>query len=220
MSIEEWGRKLQQEKQIERFPDAKEIFATDPYEIHLFQRECDGWIIAENGWVIWDSIECGGGLSLLSFLAFLYTAEEQGSSVLHSKYTDFYISRLPGTSLAKFGVIMDEDDFHYELGVDFLILLQQWKAEVRDMLSDASVERQCQFCAQDVSENYCKEYLEEFVKESRQTPSPDDWIGKIAEDEAWVPVYLQTVNLLRTDPWLGIHGEQCTMEDITRWIKM
>lgn len=90
---------------------------------------------------------------------------------------------------------------------------------MRDMLSDASVEKQCQLCAQDVSENYCEERLEEFVKESRQTPSPDDWIGKIAEDEAWVLVYLQTVNLLRTDHWLGIHGEQCTMEDITRWIE-
>ena len=45
------------------------------------------------------------------------------------------------------------------------------------MLSDASVEKQCQLCAQDVSENYCEEHLEEFVKESRQTPSPDelDW---------------------------------------------
>lgn len=87
------------------------------------------------------------------------------------------------------------------------------------MLSDASVERQCQLCAQDISKNYDEERLEEFVKESRQTPSPDDWIGKRSEDEAWVPVYLQTVNLQRTDPWLGIHGEQCTMEDITRWIK-
>lgn len=217
MNLEEWGRKLQQDKQIERFPDAKEMFAADPYEIHLFQRECNGWIIAENGWVIWDSIECGGGLSLRSFLAFLYTAEEQGSSVLHSEYTDFYVARLPGTPLAKFGVT--EENFHYELGVDFPALLQQWKAEVRYMLSDASVERQCQFCAQDVSENYCKEHLEEFAKESRQMPSPDDWIGKMGEDEAWVPVYLQTVNLLRTDPWLGIHGEQCTMEDITRWVK-
>ncbi len=46
-----------------------------------------------------------------------------------------------------------------------------------------------------------------------------NWIGKMGEDEAWVPVYLQTVNLLRTDPWLGIHGEQCTMEETTRWIK-
>lgn len=88
------------------------------------------------------------------------------------------------------------------------------------MLSDASVEKQCQLCAQDVSENYDKERLEEFVKESHETPSPDDWAGKMGEDEAWVPIYLQTVNLLRTDPWLGIHGEQCTMEDITRWIKM
>ena len=87
------------------------------------------------------------------------------------------------------------------------------------MLSDASVERQCQLCAQDISKNYDEERLEEFVKESRQTPSPDDWAGKMGEDEAWVPVYLQTVNLLRTDPWLGIHGEPCTMEDITRWIK-
>ena len=45
------------------------------------------------------------------------------------------------------------------------------------MLSDASVEKQCQLCAQDVSENYCEEHLEEFVKESRQTLSPDelDW---------------------------------------------
>lgn len=87
------------------------------------------------------------------------------------------------------------------------------------MLSDASVEKQCQLCAQDVPENYCEEHLEEFVKESHETPSPDDWIGKMLEDEAWVPVYLQTVNLQRTDPWLGIHGEQCTMEDITRWVK-
>lgn len=86
------------------------------------------------------------------------------------------------------------------------------------MLSDASVEKQCQLCAQDVSENYDEERLEEFVKESRQTPSPV-YLQKMGEDEAWVPVYLQTVNLLRTDPWLGIHGEQCTMEDITRWIK-
>lgn len=90
---------------------------------------------------------------------------------------------------------------------------------MRDMLSDASVERQCQLCAKYVSENYYKEHLEEFVKESCQTPSPDDWIGKMSENEAWVPVYLQTVNLLRTDPWLGIHGEQCTMEETTRWIK-
>lgn len=75
------------------------------------------------------------------------------------------------------------------------------------MLSDASVEKQCQLCAQDVSENYCEERLEEFVKESHQTPSPDDLGGKMGEDEAWVPVYLQTVNLLRIDPWLGIHGE-------------
>ena len=87
------------------------------------------------------------------------------------------------------------------------------------MLSDASVERQCQLCAQYVSENYDEERLEEYVKESHQTPSPDDWGGKMGEDEAWVPVDLQTVNLLRTDPWLGIYGEQCTMEDITRWIK-
>lgn len=57
------------------------------------------------------------------------------------------------------------------------------------MLSDASVEKQCQLCAQDVSENYCEEHLEEFVKESRQTPSRDDWGGKMGEDEAWVPVY-------------------------------
>ena len=71
------------------------------------------------------------------------------------------------------------------------------------MLSDASVEKQCQLCAQDVSENYCEEHLEEFVKESRQTPSPDDWADKMGGDEAWVPVYLQTVNLLRTDPWAG-----------------
>ena len=74
------------------------------------------------------------------------------------------------------------------------------------MLSDASVERQCQLCAQDISKTYDEERLEEFVKESHQTPSPDDWIGKIAEDEARMPVYLQTVNLLRADPWLGIHG--------------
>lgn len=87
------------------------------------------------------------------------------------------------------------------------------------MLSYASVEKQCQLCAQDISENYDEEQLEAFVKESRQTPSLDDWAGKMGEDEAWVPVYLQTGNLLRTDPWLGIHGEQCTMEDITRWIK-
>lgn len=87
------------------------------------------------------------------------------------------------------------------------------------MLSDASVEKQYQLCAQDVSENYCEEHLEEFVKESRQTPSPDDWIGKRSEDEAWVPVYLQTVNLQRTDLWRGIHGGQCTMEETTRWIK-
>ena len=87
------------------------------------------------------------------------------------------------------------------------------------MLSDASVEKQCQLCAQDVSENYDEERLDEVVKESRQTPSPDDWIGKMGEDEAWGPVYLQTVNLLRTDPWLGIHGEPCTMEDISRWVK-
>ena len=57
------------------------------------------------------------------------------------------------------------------------------------MLSDASVERQCQLCAQGVSENYDEEHLEEFVKESRQTPSRDDWGGKMGEDEAWVPVY-------------------------------
>ncbi len=87
------------------------------------------------------------------------------------------------------------------------------------MLSDASVERQCQLCAQDVSENYDEERLEEFVKESHQTPSPDDLGGKMGEDEARMQVYLQTVNLLRTDLWLGIYGEQCTMEDITRWIK-
>ncbi len=68
------------------------------------------------------------------------------------------------------------------------------------MLSDASVEKQCQLCAKYISENYCKEQLEEFVKESHQTPSLDDWAGKMGEDEAWVPVYLQTVNLLRTDP--------------------
>lgn len=68
------------------------------------------------------------------------------------------------------------------------------------MLSDVSVEKQCQLCAQDISENYCEEHLEEFVKESRQTPSPDDWGGKMGEDEARMPVYLQTVNLLRTDP--------------------
>ncbi len=104
-------------------------------------------------------------------------------------------------------------------GNDLPDLLQRWKAAVRDMLSDASVERQCQFCAQDVSKYYDKELLEEFVNENRERPSPDDWIGKMAEDEAWVPVYLQTVNLLRTDPWLGIHGKPCTMEDITRWIK-
>lgn len=87
------------------------------------------------------------------------------------------------------------------------------------MLSDASVEKQCQLCAQDVSENYDEERLEEFVKESHQTPSPDDWGGKMGEDEARMQVYLQTVNLLRTDPWLGIYGEQCTMEEITRWVK-
>lgn len=87
------------------------------------------------------------------------------------------------------------------------------------MLSDASVERQCQLCAQYVSENYDEELRGEFVKESHQTPSPDDLGGKMGEDEARVPVYLQTVNLLRTDPWLGIYGEQCTMEEITRWIK-
>lgn len=88
------------------------------------------------------------------------------------------------------------------------------------MFSDASVERQCQLCAQDVSENYCEEHLEEFVKESRQTPLPDDWGGKMGENKARMPIYLQAVNLLRTDPWLGIYGEQRTMEDITRWIKM
>lgn len=107
-------------------------------------------------------------------------------------------------------------------GIDLLVLpalLQQWKAEVRDMLSDASVERQCQLCAQYVSENYDEERLEEFVKESHQTPSPDDWGGKMGEDEARMLIHLQTVNLQRTDPWLGIHGEQCTMEDITRWVK-
>lgn len=87
------------------------------------------------------------------------------------------------------------------------------------MLSDASVEKQCQLCAQDISENYDEERLEEFVKESRQTPSPDDWAGKMGEDEARMQVYLQTVNLLRTDPWLGIHGEQYTMEETTRWVK-
>lgn len=87
------------------------------------------------------------------------------------------------------------------------------------MLYDASVERQCQLCAQDISENYDEELLEEFVKESRQTPSPDDLGGKMGENEARMPVYLQTVNLLRTDPWLGIYGEQCTMEETTRWIK-
>lgn len=38
------------------------------------------------------------------------------------------------------------------------------------MLSDASVEKQCQLCAQDVSENYCEERLEEFLKESHETP--------------------------------------------------
>lgn len=87
------------------------------------------------------------------------------------------------------------------------------------MLSDASVERQCQLCAQDISKNYDEERLEEFVKESRQTPSPDDLGGKMEEDEARMQVYLQTVNLLRNDPWLGIYGEQCTMEETTRWIK-
>lgn len=87
------------------------------------------------------------------------------------------------------------------------------------MLSDASVERQCQLCAQDISKNYDEERLEEFVKESHQTPSPDDWAGKMGEDEARMLIHLQTVNLQRTDPWLGIHGEQCTMEDITRWVK-
>ena len=87
------------------------------------------------------------------------------------------------------------------------------------MLSDASVEKQCQLCAQNVSENYDEERLQEFVKESHRTPSPDDWGGKMGEDEARMQVYLQTVNLLRTDPWLGIYGEQCTMEDISRWVK-
>lgn len=87
------------------------------------------------------------------------------------------------------------------------------------MLSNASVEKQCQLFAQDISETYDEERLEEFVKESRQTSSPDDWGGKMGEDEARMPVYLQTVNLLRTDPWLGIYGEQCTMEDISRWVK-
>lgn len=87
------------------------------------------------------------------------------------------------------------------------------------MLSDASVERQCQLFAKYVSENYCKEHLEEFVRESHETPSPDDWVAKLGEDEAWIPMYLQTVNLLRTDPWLGIYGKPCTMEDITRWVK-
>lgn len=87
------------------------------------------------------------------------------------------------------------------------------------MLSDASVEKQCQLCAQDVSENYCEERLEEFVKESHETLSPDDLGGKMGEDEARMQVYLQTVNLLRTDPWLGIHGEQYTMEETTRWVK-
>ena len=104
-------------------------------------------------------------------------------------------------------------------GVDFPALLRRWKAVVRDMLSDAGVERQCQLCAQDISENYCEEQLEEFVRESRQTPSPDDWIDKMEEDDALIPIYLQTVNFLRIDPWLGIYGEPCTMEDITRWIK-
>lgn len=74
------------------------------------------------------------------------------------------------------------------------------------MLSDASVEKQCQLCAQGVSENYDEERLEEFVKESHQTPSPDDWGGKMGEDEARMLIHLQTVNLQRTDPWLGIHG--------------
>ena len=87
------------------------------------------------------------------------------------------------------------------------------------MLYDASVERQCQLCAQDISENYDEELLEEFVKESRQTPSPDDLGGKMGKDEARMLIHLQTVNLLRTDPWLGIYGEQCTMEETTRWIK-
>lgn len=74
------------------------------------------------------------------------------------------------------------------------------------MLSDASVEKQWQLCAQDISETYDEERLEEFVKESRQTPSRDDWAGKMGEDKARMQVYLQTVNLLRTDPWLGIQG--------------
>lgn len=87
------------------------------------------------------------------------------------------------------------------------------------MLSDASVEKQWQLCAQDISETYDEERLEEFVKESRQMPSRDDWAGKMGEDKARMQVYLQTVNLLRTDPWLGIYGEQCTMEEITRWVK-
>ena len=87
------------------------------------------------------------------------------------------------------------------------------------MLSAASGERQCQLCAQYVSENYDEERLEEFVKESRQTPSRDDWGGKMGENKARMLIHLQTVNLQRTDPWLGIYGEQCTMEDITRWIK-
>ena len=71
------------------------------------------------------------------------------------------------------------------------------------MLSDASVEKQCQLCAQDVSENYDEERLDEFVKESRQTPSPDDWIGKMGEDEAWGPVYLQTVKPSKNRPLAG-----------------
>lgn len=87
------------------------------------------------------------------------------------------------------------------------------------MLSDASVEKQWQLCAQDVSENYCEEHLEEFVKESHETPSSDDWGGKMGENKAQMLIHLQTVNLQRTDPWLEIHGEQCTMEETTRWIK-
>ena len=68
--------------------------------------------------------------------------------------------------------------FYFFLVADFCL------ASMRDMLSDASVERQCQLCAQDISKNYDEERLEEFVKESRQTPSPDDWAGKMGEDEA------------------------------------
>lgn len=101
MNLEEWGRKLQQDKQIERFPDAKEMFAADPYEIHLFQRECNGWIIAENGWVIWDSIECGGGLSLRSFLAFLYTAEEQGEQRAALRVYGFLCRTSSGDTLSQ-----------------------------------------------------------------------------------------------------------------------